>query len=143
MSHRRLGLLTAFVLAVLLCAAASVVHAQSVCSSDGWCWSNPLPQGNPLRSVWGSASTDVWAVGDAGTILHWDGSAWSGFPSGTGNILYSVWGSASTDVWAVGDAGTILHWDGSAWSTVSTGTTHVLRGVGGGGSARGSAGEGR
>ena len=72
MSHRRLGLLTAFVLAVLLCAAASVVHAQSVCSSDGWCWSNPLPQGNPLRSVWGSASTDVWAVGYPDTILHRD-----------------------------------------------------------------------
>ena len=110
MSHRRLGLLTAFVLAVLLCAAASVVHAQSVCSSDGWCWSNPLPQGNPLWSVWGSASTDVWAVGLGGTILHWDGSAWSPVASGTVNSLTSVRGSASNDVWAVGD-GTILHRD--------------------------------
>src|SRR3989442_2140802 len=87
---RRVRHVTAFVLVALLCAAASVVHAEPVCSSDGWCWSNPLPQGNPLTSVWGSASTDVWAVGYGGTILHWDGSAWSGFPSGTPNSLYGV-----------------------------------------------------
>src|SRR3989454_8153249 len=121
--------LTTFVLVALLCAAAGVVHAQPVCSSDGWCWSNPLPQGNTLISVWGSASTDVWAVGASGTILHWDGSAWSGFPSGTTNFLYGVWGSASTDVWAVGGGGTILHWDGSAWSPVSSGTTLWLTSV--------------
>src|SRR2546425_4492046 len=111
------------VVVVLLCAAASVVHAAPVCSSDGWCWSNPLPQGNSLYSAWGSASNDVWAVGEGGTILHWDGTAWSAFASGTGNYLYSVWGSASNDVWGVDDRGTILHWDGSGWSASSSITT--------------------
>src|SRR2546429_9871978 len=104
---------TTLVLAVLLWAAASVAHAQPVCSSDGWCWSNPLPQGNTVISVWGTASTDVWAVGASGTILHSDGSAWSASESGTPNYtLRGVWGSASTDVWAVGGGGTTLHWDG-------------------------------
>ena len=126
---------TTLVLAVLLWAAASVAHAQPVCSSDGWCWSNPLPQGNTVISVWGTASTDVWAVGASGTILHSDGSAWSGFPSETTSPLYGVWGSASTDVWAVGapdhagDPGTILHWDGSAWSSVPGVTYATVFGV--------------
>ena len=104
------------VVVVLLCAAASVVHAAPVCSSDGWCWSNPLPQGNSLYSAWGSASNDVWAVGwaagpvgEGGTILHWDGSGWSAFTNGTGPYLTGVWGSASNDVWTVGAGGTILH----------------------------------
>jgi len=79
MFYRRL---TTCVFVALLCAAASVAHAQPVCSSDSWCWSNPLPQGNTLSSVWGSASTDIWAVGD-GPILHWDGNAWSAVSSGT------------------------------------------------------------
>src|SRR5438445_3430450 len=114
---------TTLVLAVLLWAAASVAHAAPVCSSDGWCWSNPLPQGNHLHSAWGSASNDVWAVGEGGTILHWDGTAWSASASGTGNLLYSVWGSASNDVWGVDDRGTILHWDGTAWSVSSSETT--------------------
>src|SRR5687767_1279401 len=36
---------------------------QQVCSKDGWCWEYPLPQGHRLTSLWGAASSDVWAVG--------------------------------------------------------------------------------
>ena len=39
---------------------------------DGdWIWQNPLPTGNDLNEVWGSGSSDVFAVGDYGTIVHW------------------------------------------------------------------------
>src|SRR5215813_7085619 len=93
-----------------------------VCSADNWCWRNPLPQGNPLRRVWGSGASDVWAVGWYGIILHWDGSAWTGVSSGTTNGLLGIWGSGASDVWAVGDGGTILHWNGSHWTSVSSGT---------------------
>lgn len=43
-----------------------------ICSSDGWCWENPLPQGNTLSGVWGTSASSVWAVGQAGTILKWN-----------------------------------------------------------------------
>ena len=59
--------------------------------------------------MWGSTSNDVWTVGDGGTILHWDGTAWSAFVGGTTKSLSGVWGSASNDVWTVGAGGTILH----------------------------------
>src|SRR5215471_8242835 len=100
-----------------------------ICSADNWCWRNPLPQGNSLFAVWGSEASDVWMVGEAGTILHWDGSAWTSASSGTTNILRGVWGSGESDVWAVGDLGTIVHWDGSAWTGVSVGRAHVCPGV--------------
>ena len=32
-----------------------------ICSEDGWCWHNPLPQGHPPSSVWGSGPKDVFA----------------------------------------------------------------------------------
>jgi hypothetical protein len=51
--------------------------------ASGWDWQNPLPQGNDLSAVWGSSATDVFAVGDAGTIFHYDGSTWSPMASGT------------------------------------------------------------
>ena len=35
-----------------------------------WEWQNPLPQGNPLFNVWGSSGSDMFVVGDFGTILH-------------------------------------------------------------------------
>jgi hypothetical protein len=67
-----------------------------------------------------STADDVWAVGDSGTILHWNSSAWSAVPSATTLRLFSVWGSGPNDVWAVGSVAetTIVHWNGSAWSAV-------------------------
>jgi hypothetical protein len=94
-----------------------------ICSADNWCRQHSLPQGHNLDGLWGSGATDVWAVGAGGTILHWDGAAWSPSPSGTNADLSSVWGSGATDVWAVGVGGTILHWDGTAWSPSTSGTS--------------------
>jgi len=51
----------------------------------------------------------VWAVGEAGVILHFDGSGWSQSVSPTTHALRSAWGSSSGDVWTVGDSGTVLH----------------------------------
>ncbi len=35
---------------------------------------------NDLYGVWGAAPDDVWAVGDHGTVIHWNGSDWSVTP---------------------------------------------------------------
>lgn len=51
----------------------------------------------------------VFAVGDDGTILRYDGSAWSVMERVTTERLWDVWGSTPDDVWAVGEHGTILH----------------------------------
>jgi hypothetical protein len=89
--------------------------------------------------VWGSGPSDVWAVGGSlashtGTILRWNGSAWSTAPSGATPVLAGVWGSGPSDVWAVGDRGAVVHWDGGAWSAVvPTGTIQSLGGVWGSG----------
>ena len=56
-----------------------------------------------LYGVWGSSGSDVFAVGGNGTILHYNGSAWSSMTSGTTNNLLGVWGSSGSDVFAVGE----------------------------------------
>jgi hypothetical protein len=91
--------------------------------------------------VWGSGPGDVWAVGNqhtpvtksVGATDHWDGTAWSAFPSGTANTLNAVWGSGASDAWAVGDHGAIEHWDGAAWSAEQSGTANSLKSVWGSG----------
>ena len=100
-----------------------------IVSMDGWEWQRLLPQGNSLSGIWGTSSTDVFAVGDSGTILHYDGAAWSPMNSGTARGLDSVWGSSPSDVFAVGWSGTILHCDGAAWSLMSSGIAERLYGV--------------
>ena len=52
----------------------------------------PDPCRNRLNDVeiTPGSGDDVWAVGDVGTILHWDGQAWSNIPSGTNAHLHGV-----------------------------------------------------
>lgn len=60
-----------------------------------------------LRSVWGSSSTDVWAVGTEGAVLHYDGTAWT--PAGPIVIpapdFISIWGSDASHVYILGADG--------------------------------------
>ncbi len=85
--------------------------------------------GEWLKGLWGNDSTDVYAVWENGTILHYDGVVWSSMESWTMEHLYAVWGSSDMDIYSVGAAGSILHYDGVIWSSMDSGTTENLRGV--------------
>jgi hypothetical protein len=87
-----------------------------------------------LTAVWGASSKEVFAVGKKGTILRYDGSAWSAMTSGTSADLYGVWGTGPKEVYAVGDQGTLLRYNGTAWSAYGPSTTkaiHAIWGAGG------------
>lgn len=92
---------------------------------------NPQTSGvsSALLGVWGSSATSLWAVGDGGTILKWNGTAWAAQTSGVATSLRAVWGVDASTVWAVGDGGAILKWNGTAWSAQTSGTTNALRSV--------------
>lgn len=70
----------------------------------------------PLYGIWGTSRSDIFAVGWAGKIIHYNGQYWEHQSSGVEVGLRAVWGSSSTDVFAVGYGGTIVHYDGRAWS---------------------------
>jgi len=67
-----------------------------------------------LTGVWGSSASDVFAVGEGGTILHYDGATWT--MTLEGKSLNDIWGSSAEDVFAAGEG--ILHFDGETWSAV-------------------------
>ncbi len=46
-----------------------------------------------LASIWGSASDNVFAVGDSGTIIRYNGTHWSKITSNRTQDLSDVWGS--------------------------------------------------
>jgi hypothetical protein len=83
----------------------------------------------PMSTIWwihGTTASDVWAVGERGLILHFDGSQWSSRTSPTTANLYGVWAAAGNDVWAVGGSpigpgpnDVLLHYDGAAWTSVA------------------------
>jgi FecR protein len=108
---------------------STLPHVSSA-GTQGWISEkSPNPNGN-LFGVWGSSSSDVFAVDEAGPILHYDGKVWSTLNSPNQNIGFlSIWGSSSTDIFAVGEAGNIIHYNGQAWSTMNSPTTNDLYSV--------------
>jgi hypothetical protein len=83
-----------------------------------------------LHGVWGSAGDDVFAVGDKGTILHFDGKSWSKMISPTTADLAAVFGTGPSRVFAVGKSGVVLQYAGKAWSNLGpTSGGEDLRGV--------------
>src|SRR3954469_14182730 len=93
------------------------------------------PTTNHLRGVSGTSSSDVWASGLAdngvGTVLHWNGTAWSLVSGATTDLgaacsvvrggtpdLASVWPASASDVWFTGSS-VVMRWNGSALSTVA------------------------
>jgi hypothetical protein len=94
-----------------------------------------FPPAHPL-GVWGSSSSDVYAVGEpaitfptSGLVLHWDGTSWSQLTIPDVPTLRAVWGSGPRDVFAVGGGGTVLHYDGSTWKIMAAPKTQSLNGV--------------
>ena len=120
----RLVLTACIILVLVLLPCAEVTAA----SSDGWATQTSGTTWT-LYGVWGTSSTDVFAVGENGTILHYDGVVWGPMNSGVLVTLFGVWGSSSMDVFAVGQNGVICHYDGTGWSGMSSGTSKHLRGV--------------
>jgi photosystem II stability/assembly factor-like uncharacterized protein len=82
-----------------------------------------------FHGVWGSGPDDVFAVGTAGAILHFDGSSWVLLPGPSSESLRGCWGSGPTRVFAVGEGGTAIRFDGNTWRSIPTGVLHTLNGV--------------
>ncbi|NMC72197.1 MAG: hypothetical protein GYA57_19360 [Myxococcales bacterium] len=86
-----------------------------------------------LRGVWMASATEAFAVGDNGTLLHWDGTAWTSMTSPAdpwnGLRLNAVWGSSATNVFVVGEFSTLLRYDGSSWSPVPVEVLSDLTGI--------------
>ncbi len=83
------------------------------CESVDWCpVQTPADPRRAFTSVWGTSKDDVWAVGSAGTVLHFDGAAWTTPSVETTRTLSSVGGSGPDDVWIVGTYGTVYHGPG-------------------------------
>jgi len=95
-------------------ANATVLHY------DGDSWAlvdlgGDVPWSGRLYDIWGSDPFHVWAVGQGGKAVFFDGATWTLHQLPTSEPLYGIWGSGPEDVWVVGKTGTLLHWDGNTW----------------------------
>lgn len=109
---------------------APAKRTYALCHDGGWCWAWPALGGNRLTGVVARAADDVWAIGDWGTVVHWDGRAWRPESVGTAR-LNRVWPRAADDVWVVGDGGFVARRDATGWKSIMSGTSNDLLAVDG------------
>lgn len=76
---------------------------------------DPFVTGTDLNSVWAFADYLVYAVGDHGAIVRWDGSRWNLEASGTRADLHGIWGSDPQHLFVVGAHGVVMTSDGKSW----------------------------
>jgi len=83
-------------------------------------WTELMTAPNQLNAVWAKDANTAYIVGQGGTILSYNGTAWASMQNTEKDDLYGVWGNASK-VWAAGTGGKMA-WDGSAWAKITTST---------------------
>jgi hypothetical protein len=77
-------------------------------------WKISGSTGQGINGLWGSSSTDIWAVGQS-NAYHFDGATWTpaALPTAESLTLNSVWGAGPLDVFAtgiLGSSGVILRY---------------------------------
>jgi hypothetical protein len=101
---------------------------------EGSSWQpSPLPQtlGRTFFKVWGTASDNLYVVGEYGTIWHRTGTTWAleanKPPLATGNLT-TVSGCSATEVYAVGGQDVLVS-DGTSWQKSPVSASNTFNGV--------------
>ena len=96
---------------------------------DGNKWTTwKLQQFGRLDGVWGTSSSNIYAVGARGLMLRYDGNTWKKEQSNTQIDLWDIFGLSNNQVYAAGyqdssGSGILLQYDGNLWKTVAKGET--------------------
>jgi hypothetical protein len=90
---------------------------------------NPAAEGISLTDVWGPSADDLFATGQSGVVMRYDGTSWRTTHAGTSENLFGVWGASAGYVIAVGGNGTIRRFDGASWTDMNSGTAMSFQDV--------------
>ena len=77
------------------------------------------PQGDNLYAVWSNHDDDMYAAGDYGTVLHYNGETWLEIEQAlTTNRLLCIW-SDGFETFFAGERGTVLHHQDEQFQDIS------------------------
>lgn len=65
----------------------------------GGSWTQVATSASGLYAIWGSSTSDVYAAGFPGTVLHFNGTVWTTLNSGFSGNQWAVWGTSGGDVY--------------------------------------------
>src|SRR5262249_13646462 len=102
----------------------------------------PALTGEALHVAWGMHPGEIYAAGEAGTVVHFDGRALRlvGQPirvvkrqyhpevaaTETPVKLQYIWASSPKDIYVAGKPAVFLHYDGTRWQEIDIGAKQVI-----------------
>ena len=101
----------------------------AVCGDAAWQFERPTPSGMMLRTSRAFADDDVFAAGDQGTVLHYDGTSWKSEQTPICERIEALWGTSATNLWAVGYEGRVMHRTAAGWQLVDLGSCTAFEAV--------------
>jgi hypothetical protein len=100
-----------------------------VCGDAAWQYERPTPTGMTLHASQSFGASDVFAAGDQGTVLHYDGTSWKPEQTPICEGIQAMWGTSATNLWAVGGEGRVMHRTAAGWQLVDMGTCNFFQSV--------------
>ncbi|HSG26906.1 MAG TPA: hypothetical protein VLA34_00400, partial [Candidatus Krumholzibacterium sp.] len=74
------------------------------------------PTTEDLNAVWACPDGEVFIGGDAGVMMHFDGSDWETMETGTTEDFTVIWGVCDSLIVAATSAGSVYHYEGTSWA---------------------------
>lgn len=92
--------------------------SERFCTTDDWCWLNPLPHAQNIDVVHGTAGDHVIASAQDLGLMSFDGATWRQIPGPVGQRypFKALGGTGPSDIWAC-ELYTFHHYDGAQWTT--------------------------
>ncbi len=98
-------------------ASGSIFHWDGVETS--LMWERNIGTNETVEQIWGSSNSDIYFVGNEGTIVHYDGADFVKMESGTEVDLTDIWGVSNSEIWVAGRdnyGSVILNYDENEWT---------------------------
>ncbi|MBU1320332.1 MAG: hypothetical protein KKG33_13565 [candidate division Zixibacteria bacterium] len=80
-------------------------------------------------SIWGQSPWDVYAAGDNGKVIHFDGAAWRELDTGSNKHIAAIRGTRDGLIFTAGEEGTILRYDGTNWAQIFSDSRYYFLGL--------------
>ena len=78
--------------------------------------------GLPISGIWATDTNNIYAS-SVGTILHYNGSAWTSAYAGNTDVYSAISGASNSEIFTVGQSGHASFFNGSTWAPVAFGST--------------------
>lgn len=84
-------------------------------------WQAPAVEATgTIRAIHGTGSTDVWAAGDDGLLMHSAGTRFAVSTPAVVGDFSAVWAMATDDVHLASRGGVVQRWNGATWTVTFT-----------------------